>query len=258
MSNSPMDEAHKRALVIAYFLSRFDRKGIKALGYASAEKAFSEIGVKLGVKAATIKNMRDSFDPYCSQVRVGWYQRPILPSRANVIQAYDDLSEAAVAEIVREILNGKAENIHQFTAPIGKEEVISKFTIEENSAFVNRMRTGETAETYFMENFPNLERFEGSTLEDTRKLGAGFDFKAQFPTSFQAIEVKGVRKRKGDIFFTDKEWGIAQILKHNYILAIVHSLESAPDLAFITNPAFELVVTMRAIESVSICWNAKI
>ena len=34
ISQSPMDDAHKRALVIAYYLSRFDKKGFQALGFA--------------------------------------------------------------------------------------------------------------------------------------------------------------------------------------------------------------------------------
>ena len=50
MPESPMFESHKRALIVAYYLSRFDRKGIHALGYATADEAFTRIGDALGVK----------------------------------------------------------------------------------------------------------------------------------------------------------------------------------------------------------------
>jgi hypothetical protein len=252
-----MSDAHKRALIVAYYLSRFDRKGVRALGYTSFVQAFDQIGEVLNVKPMTIKNMRDSFDPYCSHVRVGWYQRPILRSRANVIQAYDELSEAAIAEIVRELLNGTAETAEQYIAPIS-EETGMEASVEENNVFANRLQTGETAETYFIEQFPTLTMFQGSKLEDTRKLGIGFDFRASFPHSYQAIEVKGIREARGYITFTDKEWSVARLLNEDYILALIRSLDNKPSLELITNPFERISAKMRTIESVSVCWHAKV
>jgi hypothetical protein len=253
-----MTEAHKRALIVAYYLSRFDRKGVRSLGYTTFEQAYNQIGEVLSVKPATIKNMRDSFDPYCSQVRVGWYQRPILRSRANVIQAYDELSEAAMAEIVRALLNGGAEGVEQYTAPVSGEETGLELSLDDDNAFTTRLRTGETAETFFMEQFPTLGMFQGSTLEDTRKLGIGFDFRASFSQSYQAIEVKGVREAHGYISFTDKEWSVAQLLNDNYILALVRSLDDKPTLDLMPNPVQHISVKMRTIESVSVYWNARV
>ncbi len=258
MLPSPMTEAHKRALLVAYYLSRFDRKGVQALGYASTSEAFERLSEQLGVKQSTLKHMRDSFDPYCSQVRVGWHKRPILRSRANVIQAYEALSEAAVAEIVREILNSSDQATRQFIAPLGMEERNLDFEIDQNSAFANRLRTGETAETFFMNQYPMLDRFQGSILEDTRKLGIGFDFRANFPSTYQAIEVKGVREAHGYVSFTDKEWSVAQILKQNYILALVRSLDHKPLLELMPNATIHLTGKMRAIESVSVSWSVKV
>ena len=90
-----MDEAHKRALVVAYFLSRCDKKGYQALGFATWNSAYDGIGAALGVPPSTVKQMRDSFDPYCSPVRKGWHQRPVLRSRAQVMDAYSDVGDAA-------------------------------------------------------------------------------------------------------------------------------------------------------------------
>lgn len=253
-----MTEAHKRALIVAYYLSRFDRKGVRALGYATAEQAFLEIGKALGVKKSTIKHMRDSFDPYCSQVRVGWYQRPILRSRANVIQAYDETSEAAMAEIVREVLNGKVEAIEQYIAPVSEAGANTELALDDENAFAARLRTGETAETFFMQQFPTLAMFQGSQLEDTRKFGIGFDFRASFPNFYRAIEVKGVREAHGYISFTDKEWSVAQLMRDHYVLALVRALDTKPLLELVPNPCRHIHVKMRTIESVSICWNAKV
>src|SRR5438552_3935660 len=149
MTNSPSTEAHKRALVVAYYLSRFDRKGVRSLGYDTFSQAFEKIGQALGVPASTVKHMRDSFDPYCSQVRVGWYQRKILPSRANVIQAYDGLSEEAMALIVQEVLKGNTRATQIYTAPIAVKEDKQLYLLAEDTPFANRLRTGEKAETFF-------------------------------------------------------------------------------------------------------------
>ena len=105
------------------------------------------------------------FDPYCSQVRVGWYQRPILRSRANVIQAYEEISEAALAEIVRELLNGSGEAIELYIAPVSGVETNGELALDDENAFAARLRTGETAETFFMQQFPTLAMFAGSRLK---------------------------------------------------------------------------------------------
>ena len=258
MSESPMTEAHKRALILAYYLSRFDRKGVRALGYESFDDAFQKMGVALDVKPSTIKHMRDSFDPYCSQVRVGWYQRKILPSRANVIQAYDAVSEQAMAEIVREILTRDEAATQLYTAPVASIEAQTVDLLNQENAFAARQRTGDQAEAFFINQYPQLARFQGSTLEDTRKLGIGFDFRVAFPQMYFAVEVKGVGGEHGYVSFTDKEWAVAQMLNVNYLLALVRSLDHTPMLELFPDPTTSFVAKMRSVESVSISWSLKV
>ena len=160
---SPMDDAHKRALVVAYYLSRFDKKGFQALGFQTWNDAYLGISLKLGVPSATIKHMRDSFDPYCSPVRKGWYQRPVLRSRVQVMEAYADLSGDTLYEIAWDILQSNADS----------------------------------AEVYIS-------------------------------------------------------------LKHDYILALVRSLNTIPALEFTVDPADHLAVTKRSIETVSVYWSASV
>ena len=51
-------------LIISYFLSRCDRKAVKALGYRNFNEAFQKIGDMINENPNNIKNMRDEFDPY--------------------------------------------------------------------------------------------------------------------------------------------------------------------------------------------------
>lgn len=247
-----MDDAHKCALVVAYFLSRFDKKGIQALGFGTWKDAYSGIGAAVGVPSATVKHMRDSFDPYCSPVRKGWHQRPVLRSRVQVMEAYGDLSGDALFEIARDILQGTTETMQVYTAPIavtGKKEV---GIMGDNLAFAARLRTGEAAEEYFQAQYPALPQFMGMELEDTRKLGTGFDFRVHGAGIIQAVEVKGIVGVSGSIAFTDKEWAVAHYLKHDYILALVRSLNTAPTLDLTVDPAAHVAVTKRSIETVSV------
>lgn len=252
-----MNDANQRALIAAYFLSRFDRKGVRALGYSHFTEAFEAIGAALGVKASTVKHMRDSFDPYCSQVRVGWYQRTILPSRANVIAAYHSLSEEAMVGIVRQLLTETSPDVFSYLAPLHKTSLVKESTVDvESTPYATRIKTGEEAEAFFQSYYPQLTVFSGATLEDMRKLGVGFDFRANFPKCYSVIEVKGLRAAQGAISFTDKEWGVAGILEDDYYLALVRSLDTSPELELIKNPIKHVPVTRKTLESVSITWNA--
>ena len=249
--------AHKKALIIAFYLSKFDRKGVKQLGYNNFSEAFNAIGATLGVKSSTVKHMRDSFDPYCSRVRVGWYQRKILPSRAGVIEAFDQVSEEAMVEIVQQLLHEGEATTQIYTGPISEPEKATWNLLDDNP-FALRIRTGEKAEQFFMDQYPYLDLFQQSFLEDTRKFGIGFDFRATFPSNYYAIEVKGISNLHGYISFTDKEWNVAKMLGQDYVLALVRALDYDPQLELIPNPTLSIAATMKSVQSVSVIWNAKV
>lgn len=258
ITQSPMDDAHKRALIVAYYLSRFDKKGFQALQYSSWTEAYNDIGARLGVPSATIKHMRDSFDPYCSPVRKGWHQRKVLRSRVQVMDAYADLSADALYGIAKDLLSGKAETTAIYTAPIaisGKKDV---GIMGDNLAFAARLRTGEAAEEYFKTQYSTLPEFTGMELEDTRKLGTGFDFRVHGPGIVRAVEVKGVVGKSGSIAFADKEWSVAHYLKNDYILALVRSLDTTPALELTVDPATHIFAVKRSIETISVYWSAKV
>lgn len=253
-----MDDAHKRALVVAYFLSRCDKKGFQALGYKTWDEAFEQIGKRLGVLQSTVKHMRDHFDPFCSPVRVGWNKRPPPRSRVQVMEAYGDVSNEAMYEIVVDILDGTSDVTAIYTAPLAAAGPQDKNVMADNLAFAARLRTGEAAEEYFKAQYPTLPQFAGMELEDTRKLGTGFDFRVHGAGIVRAVEVKGVVGKSGSIAFTDKEWSVAHYLKQNYILALVRSVLDAPALELTIDPATNIAVTKRSIETVSVYWSAKV
>ena len=85
-----MNKNNQLALIVSYYLSRCDKDAYTHLGYKNFNQAAKEIGEILGVKKSTVKNMRDEFDPYHENSRVGWYQKEL---RGEPIKSYGIFSE---------------------------------------------------------------------------------------------------------------------------------------------------------------------
>jgi hypothetical protein len=253
-----MTESHRRALVIAFFLSKFDRKGVKALGFKTISEAFSSIAGQLGVPVATVKQMRDQFDPYCSRVRVGYHKRKSPRSRLQIISAYDDFSELAMLEIVNGVLYGTDKQINYAIQPIEIEPEGDEIVQGDDNPFALRFRTGFAAEEYFLKNFNKFAEFDGRRLEDTRQIGSGFDFRLVNQSGYLAVEVKGIIEKSGYVSFTDREWSVANYLGEKYFLAVVRRVLVAPSVEIIRNPAKNVLVEMRQTRSVSINWTGRV
>lgn len=91
-------------LTVAYYLSRMNLAGVKELGYSNFTEAFESLGEILGRKPATIKNMRDEFDPYFNNGRVGWNQRKLRSSRQVIFDKLSDESDHDLTQRVKRII----------------------------------------------------------------------------------------------------------------------------------------------------------
>ena len=100
-----MEKNSQLALVIAYYLSKFDQRAYKELNYESMTVTHLELGRILNVKASTIKNMRDEFDSIHDNPRVGWYQRDLRPSRMEIVDKYKNFSEEELKAVVFKIIS---------------------------------------------------------------------------------------------------------------------------------------------------------
>ncbi|MEP5943062.1 MAG: hypothetical protein ABJ356_00800, partial [Balneola sp.] len=189
-----MQREHKLALYVAYYLSRFDLDAYNSLGYKNRNKAHKMLGNILGVKPATLKNMRDEFDPIHG-FRAGWYQRPMSPTRVRVVEALEDLNQEEVFEIVtsiiKEIANEQNDELKLLSNIIPDKE---KGDI--NREFTTRGITGKKAEEFFQKNFDKLAQEYPGKLIDTRENGTGYDFIIDGENKYY-VEVKGLAKEKG-------------------------------------------------------------
>ena len=100
-----MEKNSQLALVIAYYLSKFDQRAYKELNYESMTATHLELGRILNVKASKIKNMRDEFDSIHDNPRVGWYQRDLRPSRMKIVDEYANFTEEELKAVVFKIIS---------------------------------------------------------------------------------------------------------------------------------------------------------
>ena len=214
----------EKLILTGLYLSKFDVKGLEYLGFSSFIEAFNVIGFALGAKPASIKNYRDEFDPVFPNNRKGWHKRPMRNYCQRIYEEFKFQKMEIFANTIKKIIytNGDLEIL---------EEKISspKRKIDEYS-FAKRLLTGQAAEKYFEMNYLKVPDFENYRLEDTTKLGCGFDFKLtnNDRSEFLGIEVKGLFDHSGTISLTYKEYRVAEILKDRFYVFVVKNFKESP------------------------------
>ncbi|HOW68170.1 MAG TPA: hypothetical protein P5186_28590 [Candidatus Paceibacterota bacterium] len=189
----------ERLILTGLYLSKYDAAGLKKLGFESFLEAFNVIGYALGQKPASIKNYRDEFDPLFPNRRCGWHKRPTRDYCLKVLKEYKDLDFETFSGLVRSF-TGYNENAFCESQPEAGQDGRSNF-------FANRLTTGLAAEHYFESVQPSLLEFKGCSVENTTRLGCGYDYRLQpmARAEFLAVEVKGLKERSGAISLTPKE-----------------------------------------------------
>src|SRR5205085_11812117 len=89
---------------------------------------------------------------------------------------------------------------------------------EGESCFAKRLMTGLAAEQYFESVQPSISEFKGCVVENTTRLGCGYDFRLRTEAhgDFLAVEVKGLKERMGGLSLTPKEHDTATALRDRF------------------------------------------
>jgi 5-methylcytosine-specific restriction protein A len=120
-----MKKQNKLALIVGYYISKFDKTAYKNLAIGGSTETHKVIGNILDVKASTLKNMRDAFDSVHDNPRKGWHQRPLPPSREKVLQKYNQYSENEMLDVITAILYPANKKINVFD-DVDNEEINTK------------------------------------------------------------------------------------------------------------------------------------
>ncbi len=193
-------------------------------------EAFNVFGYALGSKPASIKNYRDEFDPLFPNRRKGWHKRQIREYCLRVFEEYKSLDLESFTGLVKSFV-GYDENVWSEVQAKGEKD-------DGESYFAKRLITGLAAEQYFESVQPSLPEFKGYAIENTTRLGCGYDFRLRIETrkDFLVVEVKGLKERIGSLSLTPKEHDVAMALKDRFFLFVVKNFQEAPFHEIFQNP----------------------
>lgn len=220
----------EKLILVGLYLSKYDSLGLKKLGFESFVEAFNVIGYAMGSRPASIKNYRDEFDPLFPNRRKGWHKRPIRQYCLKVFEEYKELDLESFTGLVKSFV-GYDENAWSQVQVRGEQD-------DSESGFAKRLITGLAAEQYFESIQPSLPEFKGYVVENTTRLGCGYDFRLRTEThkDFLAVEVKGLKERKGSLALTPKEYEVATVLSDRFFLFVVKNFQESPSHEVFRNP----------------------
>lgn len=239
----------EKLILAGLYLSKYDSVGLKKLGFGSFVEAFNVIGYALGAKPASVKNYRDEFDPLFPNRRKGWHKRPTREYCMKVFEEYKRLDLDAFKGLIKSFVGYDENTWSEVQAKEDKGEA--------ESFFAKRLITGLAAEQYFEAVHARLPEFAGLSMENTTRLGCGYDFRlhAEKQKSFLAVEVKGLSERAGSLSLTPKEHEAANELSDRFILFVVKNFRESPYHEIYRNPlSGGLRFTKKEIVTVNVLW----
>lgn len=242
----------EKSILTGLYLSKFNLEGLVQLGFNGYTEAFNILGHALGVRPASVKNYRDEFDPLFPNDRKGWHKRPMREYCRAVYDSFSDLNLEAFTTLLKEV-------IYKDHAIDVLMETVAGRQGTGNEGFAKRLLTGQAAEQYFKSEYKNIDVFRGFDIEDTTRLGCGFDFRLVATDAFYAVEVKGLSAISGNITLTDKEHSVGEILGNLYFLFVVKNFKEEPFHEIYRDPlAGKLMFDQLEHVSVEKTWVARV
>lgn len=240
-----------KSILIGLYLSKFDLEALRSLGFKSFTEAFNVLGSALGVRPASLKNYRDEFDPLFPNQRKGWHKRSIRGYCKAVYDSFGSLDLEEFTALLKRVVY-KAHDLDVLVEEVERSE-------GEDRSFAKRLMTGQAAEQYFRAVYKQISFFKGLDLEDTTRLGCGFDFKLFSPSLFYGVEVKGLSDQGGSISLTSKEHAVASIMKSRFFLFVVKNFKENPFHELYQDPLNGKLVFGRVERrTIQVSWTTKI
>jgi uncharacterized protein DUF3883/flavin-dependent amine oxidoreductase len=243
----------EKLILVGLYLSKYDSLALKHLGFDSFVEAFNVVGYAMRSKPASIKNYRDEFDPLFPNHRKGWHKRKTRSYCLKVFEEYKSLDLQSFTGLVKSFV-GYDGNFWSELQP--KEKPGGS-----QSHFAERLITGLAAEQYFESIQPSLSEFKGYSVQNTTRLGCGYDFRLETKPSkdFLAVEVKGLKELRGTLSLTPKEYEIATLLGDRFFLFVVSNFRESPSHEIFRNPlSGRLTFRKKERVMVQVSWLANV
>lgn len=215
--------------LIGYGLSKFDNAFISQFGFSTKTDFYNYcVSINLSETGSVVKNRMDLFDPFFPNTRKGWWQKgdTYIHRKHFIDNLFGNESVEEYSNIVKMYLkeNFDVSDIQSNIKPIIK------------SRFKKLQETGLEAELFFINNFNDIEMFNGAVIDDARLYGDGYDFQMNIDMNYYLAEVKGIRTVKGRFRLTENEYNKAQEYKDKYVITIVSNLNDIPSFTVVDDP----------------------
>lgn len=236
------------AIIIGYAMSRLDREYLQTQKCKTWKQAFQRAGRSLQVTPASLKNLRDEFDPLHDNRRRGWHQRPLRPNRQRVLAELCEVSDSGLLALVDRILGRDEAAIADAI-----DSLVTPSRVVQNVA--ERLQTGRLAEEYFLANSVDIIGIAIADILDHRQSAQGYDFGIR-GEPHRSIEVKGLKGSRGAILFTDREWSEARQRRGDYVVVLVGNIATTPRARIIHDPTSSLKAECRCRTSLAVEWTS--
>ena len=107
-----MNATNKALSIVAFYLSEYDMKAVKSLGFRTRNEAITSISTRIGSGNNYLKLRRDEFDalPDSSSSRKGWRNRPPLKEVSELAAYLHQFSFEDLTGIVKSLIGADDEN----------------------------------------------------------------------------------------------------------------------------------------------------
>jgi len=95
-----MYDNNKKAIIVAYYISKYDVTALTHLGFKSWNECFYNVHSVLDINVNSIRQMRDEFDAIHDNPRVGHKKDKLGPSRQEVVDEFGSFDEVELRNIV--------------------------------------------------------------------------------------------------------------------------------------------------------------
>lgn len=181
-----LTDNNRKATILAYYFSKFDRDAMMELGYGTLTEAFSDLSLRIGKENYYLKLRRDEFDPLTGSHRVGFNKRE---PNAIVHVFHDGLKNYSFEEltkIVKALISDTSElNISKFEREETRK-IISNYSEEEIESVIN----GKDPTSKILQNEALIKsRVFNAQIQNSLK--ALYEYRCQV-CGARAIEMYGV------------------------------------------------------------------
>ncbi|HEV2486160.1 MAG TPA: DUF3883 domain-containing protein [Terracidiphilus sp.] len=160
-----------------------------------------------------------------------------------------------------ELFTGLVKSFVGYDENVLSEKDAKEERDEGTSGFAKRLITGLAAEHYFESVLPGLPEFYNFELENTTRLGCGYDFRLHTAKDdkYLAVEVKGLRGLTGGLSLTPKEYEAATAMRNRFYLFVVKNFQKSPFHEIIPDPlSSKLEFTRSERKVIQVSWLASI